>query len=646
MISRYMPCFLIIVLAACAVSPPPPVPTPNNSQQQPEDIPLVAPDSPPAPTAAPTAVPDPTPLLARWGDGTPLAAAYMPDGTTIVLATGRSLELRAVNDPGQTRWWQALDQQPRGLAVSADGATIALATATGIMRFRASDGSPIDTLAPDLNCLDVALAPDGSALAALTDERIVVLDPNDGAALAELIPGDEDPIDPPGPFTTLDFSPDGQLIASGDLNGNVIVWRRDGSIAQTFSVGLRVIADIAFSPDNRTLAAASEGWRSEPGAAWLWDLPSSSELRWLTLNPDTSFQPALTRLAFAPGGNELAVGDLSGLVLRWSLSDGSLRGQSNRHQAAISALSYAPDGGALLSAGRDGLIRIAAPDGASRAEIERTPALQSLAAAADGGMIAVGGIDGSLRLTLADGTLRRLDDGHLGAVHALVISADDRLLISAGADGVVQTLALPENTPQQRISAHDGAALALALSPDGTAVASAGDDGYVRIWRLRDGELQREIKVLESDGISATNIPALAWAPDGTIAAGVYAGEIRRYAADKQLESVTIADGGWVMSLAYSGDSVLAALDDTGSVTIWRGTRAGPRLNATGVADLRWAGDRLVGGGEELMVWSSGSSLEAIARRSNLTIAGIAPAGAGRIAVIDQGGYLELRTIP
>jgi WD40 repeat protein len=55
----------------------------------------------------------------------------------------------------------------------------------------------------------------------------------------------------------LAFSPDGQLLAVGTLEGNVLLWRvRDGQLLRTFQVTFIHASVIRFSPDGRYLSAS------------------------------------------------------------------------------------------------------------------------------------------------------------------------------------------------------------------------------------------------------------------------------------------------------------------------------------------------------------------------------------------------------
>ena len=56
---------------------------------------------------------------------------------------------------------------------------------------------------------------------------------------------------------TVDFSPDGQTIASGSDDKTVKLWNKDGTLLTTLSGHSDEVYGVAFSPDGQTIASAS-----------------------------------------------------------------------------------------------------------------------------------------------------------------------------------------------------------------------------------------------------------------------------------------------------------------------------------------------------------------------------------------------------
>jgi WD40 repeat protein len=84
-------------------------------------------------------------------------------------------------------------------------------------------------------------------------------------------------------------------------------------------------------------------------------------------------------------------------------------------------------------------------------------------------------------------------EGHAGAVFAVAVSADGRLVAGGGQDTVIHLWAASTDDsqwgPLTALDGHAGAIFALALSRDGRLVASGATDGTVRLWDVAGGRL-------------------------------------------------------------------------------------------------------------------------------------------------------------
>lgn len=644
---RLIPLLLILILCAACAAPPPPAPT---------AAPVAADPPPAAPSPRPPSFipPTPNPQLPApaWGQGLPLAAAFSPDGQAIAVAAARELRLHSAADLAAVRWSVPLGAPPAALSVSPDGALIAVAFGEAIELRAPADGALLRTIQAGAPVSDLAISPGGDLLAAaLRDGRLAIWRLAGDGPPRELAPEEDVEGDLlPGPLASVAFSPNGDLAVSGDVNGNVLVWQvAEGALAQALSLGSRAVADVAFSPDGLTIAAASEGWRSEPGAAWLWPV-EGGEPRWLTVEDEQSLLAPALRLAFSPDSAELTLGVADGSLLRWSLIDGSLTNQLFGHRAAITALAYDPAGERMLSASRDGSLRIWDAPGLEIGRLSDLPAISAVALV-DGAapLIAVAGEDGSLRIWPAGAAPGPPIDAHLGWANALAVGPDRALIASAGDDGAIRLWGLPGGEPWGELRGHSGPVLSLAFSPDGALLASGGADGTVRLWRLPEGIAERTIVAIESDGLSDTAILSLAFGPDGVIAAATPDRGVARWNAQSgdALPALVFSEWAWVVKVVASPDGAqLAALASDGQLALWR--LSDGALLGTGLAeearDLRFDGDQqilTIGGPAGLRVWRlRGDTLAAtpVAPVAARTIA----VGATLIALGAEGGTIDL----
>ena len=117
-----------------------------------------------------------------------------------------------------------------------------------------------------------------------------------------------------GRISDLVFSPDGRFLAASTEEGTVKIWEgptlREVPVIRAHSLPVR---GLAFSPDSRRLATASDGEE----AIRLWDVATWQPL--ITLGRKGA---AISQLAFTPDGNEIVAvdGQQQAEILRWRVS--------------------------------------------------------------------------------------------------------------------------------------------------------------------------------------------------------------------------------------------------------------------------------------------------------------------------------------
>jgi WD40 repeat protein len=278
-------------------------------------------------------------------------SVFAPDGQT--LATGGSDQVVRLWDPqtGAGRATLAAPRELRAAVYSPDGKWLATGCSNGVVQVRdVVQGRLIATLTKHVESnRALALAPDGKTLAVGGNDRTLILyDTSTWGEVRSLAPEEE-------PILGLAYAPDGKILAmaSGHTpqGGAGRVKLLDAtSLEERTDLPVRYdVWDVVFSPDGKLLATTSH---TAPEPVQLWDLSTATALR--ALKP---VGPA-RRIAFAPDGATLAVGQLNGTVSVFDTATGRLLASSRGHEGTIFGLGVSPDGKLLATAGADGMVKL------------------------------------------------------------------------------------------------------------------------------------------------------------------------------------------------------------------------------------------------------------------------------------------------
>ena len=116
-----------------------------------------------------------------------------------------------------------------------------------------------------------------------------------------------------GPVARVAFSPDGRLLATASDDGTARLWDpATGEHLRTLTGHAGPVSGVAFSPDGRLLATASRD-----GTARLWDPATGEHLRTLT-----GHAGAVCGVAFSPDGRLLATASGDGTARLWDPATG------------------------------------------------------------------------------------------------------------------------------------------------------------------------------------------------------------------------------------------------------------------------------------------------------------------------------------
>jgi WD40 repeat protein len=319
------------------------------------------------------------------------------------------------------------------------------------------------------------------------------------------------------------FSPDGKLLATGDVNHEIHIWQvSDGKPLLSCRVHEGWIWSVAFSPDGKLLATSANR------SVHLWDVQSGVRVQTFSGYSDRVFS-----VAFSPDGQWLATGSEDHLVRIWEVRTGQLLHTLAGHTDEVRSVAFSSMLGCKTTAAN----------------------------------LASASYDGTIRLwNVFNGKCVRVLKGHVGWVWSVAFSPDGQTLASGGADGCLRLWQVKTGRCLHTLNGHSQQIRAVAFSPNGRTVASGSDDRSVRLWNYRTGEA---LKILSGH---TSWISSVAFSSDSDLlASGSEDQSVRVWNARSSLCLRTLqgySNGVW--SVAFNPDgSLLASGSQDRMIRLW-----------------------------------------------------------------------------
>ncbi|MEO1671928.1 MAG: NB-ARC domain-containing protein, partial [Cyanobacteria bacterium J06631_2] len=323
----------------------------------------------------------------------------------------------------------------------------------------------------------VAFSPDGEILASGdTKGEIILRRVSDGQPIRSF-KGHT------GWVVSLDFSPDGGMLASGCRDCTGKLWDVDtGQCLYTLQEHENEVWSVAFSPDGETLVTGCDDNKVR-----LWNVNSGECLRVVNGHTDD-----VVSAIFSQNGQALLTGSHDSTIKLWDIKTGECQKIFQGHDDGVRSLSLCPDGQVFASSSNDHTVRLWDINTGECLKVfmGHSNAVWSVAFCSQSNIIASGSNDHTVRLwDISTGECLKVFQGHSNIINSIAHSQQGNFLASGCYDQTVRLWDTNTYESWKIFQGYSNQALSVVFSSDGQTIASGGHDQKIRLWNINSGKV-------------------------------------------------------------------------------------------------------------------------------------------------------------